>query len=506
MVKDATRVTAVIHTTEEAVGLDDADLASKVLQDVAATDLIIDDATAAKLIKKIDRNMMPILCIVYGLNFLDKTTLTYASIMGLSLSHADGGIQLHGQEYNWLASVFYLGYLIGEWPTTRLLQYLPLSKYLAFNIIAWGSVLCCFPAATNFAGALALRFFLGVLESSVTPGFTLLTSQWYTVSEQGTRIGLWFSFNGVAQIFGGLLAYGISNSTKTYETTIQPWKIIFLVCGLLTVVFGGVFLWIVPDDQTNARWLTKKNQLLCIQRIKVNQQGIGNRHWKKHQALEAITDPLTWAFVLYALFAMIPNGGMTNFFSPLISSFGYAPEQALLYGAPGGAVQIVTVVLSGYLGDRYHNRLLVSSTGLLVAIVGMSLIAFLPDHLKVGRLAGFYLNQTAICPFVAILSLISTNIAGYTKKTTVAAMYLIAYCVGNIIGPQTFRGTSWKPAEFTFIGCYVICFVDLLFIRWYCLRLNRGKVALIQQEDVMEGNRQWLDLTDRENPDFRYRV
>ncbi|KAF4451287.1 mfs allantoate transporter [Fusarium austroafricanum] len=505
MDNDAVRANTTLYATDESVGPEDADLALKVLQNVEADDLIIDDATAEKLIRKIDGNMMPILCIVYGLNFLDKTTLTYASIMGMTTSAAGGGIDLHGQQYSWLASVFYFGYLIGEWPTTRLLQYFPLGKYLAFNIVAWGSVLCCFSAATNFAGALILRFVLGLLESSVTPGFALLTSQWYTTTEQGLRINLWFSFNGVAQIFGGIVAYAVSKSTKTYEPTIPSWKIIFLVCGLLTVVFGLLFLWIIPDNQMNARWLTEKNRLLSIQRIKANQQGIGNRHWKKSQALEAITDPLAWSFAVYALFAMVPNGGMTNFFSTLISSFGYTPEQALLFGAPGGAVQIVSLLVSGYLGDRYHNRLLVSSIGLLIAIAGMGLIAFLPEDVKVGRLAGFYLNQTAICPFVAILSLISSNVAGYTKKTTVAAMYLIAYCVGNIIGPQTFRGTSWRPAEFTFVGCYVICFLDVLLIRWYCLRLNRAKI-LSGQGDTVDGDRQWLDLTDHENPDFRYRV
>lgn len=44
------------------------------------------------------------------------------------------------------------------------------------------------------------------------------------------------------------------------------------------------------------------------------------------------------------------------------------------------------------------------------------------------------MTQALPTGFVAILSLISTNIAGYTRKTTVAAMYLIAYCIGNIIG------------------------------------------------------------------------
>ena len=64
----------------------------------------------------------------------------------------------------------------------------------------WGLTLACFAAVENYAGAIAIRFFLGVFESAVTPGFALFTSQWYTKKEQGTRTGIWFSFNGFAQV------------------------------------------------------------------------------------------------------------------------------------------------------------------------------------------------------------------------------------------------------------------------------------------------------------------
>lgn len=70
----------------------------------------------------------------------------------------------------------------------------------AFNIIMWGLVLSCFAAVESYSGAIAVRFFLGVFEAAVTPGFALFTSQWYTKKEQGTRTGIWFSFNGFAQV------------------------------------------------------------------------------------------------------------------------------------------------------------------------------------------------------------------------------------------------------------------------------------------------------------------
>ena len=105
-------------------------------------------------------------------------------------------------------------------PTSRLLQRLPLAKYSAFCVIMWGITLALFATVSNFGGAVAVRFFLGVFESAVTPGFALFTSQWYTKAEQGKRVGFWFSFNGWGQIFGGLVSYGIARGTKIHGSSI----------------------------------------------------------------------------------------------------------------------------------------------------------------------------------------------------------------------------------------------------------------------------------------------
>ena len=273
----------------------EADEAMKAFQAYQGQIIEIDEATNKRLLRRIDWNLMPIMCVVYGLNYLDKTTISYASIMGIQ---ADIG--LVGDNYQWLGSMFYFGYLAWEYPTNRLLQRLPLGKYSAACVIMWGVTLACFAGVKNFAGAVAVRFFLGVLEAAVTPGFALITSQWYTKAEQGTRTGIWFSFNGWAQIFGGLVAYGIARGTEDGGVAIAGWKIVFLLTGLLTAVIGVIFLFTVPDNQMNARWLNKEDRVLAIERVRVNQQGIGNKHFKLYQLREALLDPLTWAFVFYA--------------------------------------------------------------------------------------------------------------------------------------------------------------------------------------------------------------
>ena len=95
---------------------------------------------------------------------------------------------------------------------------------------------------------------------------------------------------------------------------------------------------------------------------------------------------------------------------------------------------MITLIVAGYIGDRIGQRILTSIFFLTVALLGVILIVALPSGNSIGRLFGYYLTQASPAPFVALLSLISSNVAGYTKKTTTAALYLIGYCVGNIIG------------------------------------------------------------------------
>jgi ACS family allantoate permease-like MFS transporter len=65
--------------------------------------------------------------------------------------------------------------------------------------------------ATSFASLATLRFFMGVFESCVNPGFVLITSSWWKREEQVARLGLWYSANGLIGAPSGLLFYGIAH-------------------------------------------------------------------------------------------------------------------------------------------------------------------------------------------------------------------------------------------------------------------------------------------------------
>lgn len=108
-----------------------------------------------------------------------------------------------------LGTVFYLSYLLFEFPQNLALQRFPVGRWIRYaslavslnfpnisrqtsiNITVWGIALACMAACKNFTGLFILRFILGMCEGSITAGFMIVNSMFYTRNEQTTRLGYW---------------------------------------------------------------------------------------------------------------------------------------------------------------------------------------------------------------------------------------------------------------------------------------------------------------------------
>lgn len=97
--------------------------------------------------------------------------------------------------------------------------------------LCWGIILMFHASCKSFTGLPFTRFFLGLAEASVAPGFSLMMSIFYKRSEQPFCHGVWFCGNSMASVAGGLLGYAIGRS----NFGIAPWRLLFLVSGPITV-------------------------------------------------------------------------------------------------------------------------------------------------------------------------------------------------------------------------------------------------------------------------------
>ncbi|KAI0015915.1 allantoate permease [Xylariomycetidae sp. FL0641] len=479
----------------------------------------IDEATNKKLFWTVNKRILFSMLGTYFFQSLDKGTLGFSSVMGIQ-----DDAHLTGDQYNWLGTLLYLGVLVGEYPTNFLLQKLPVAKYLAANVFCWGVIISTSAAAKSFPALATVRFLLGVFEACAQPSFTIMTTMWYTKSEQAVLTSLWYSMTGLQLMVGGLISYGVSHYVGH---ALFPWQLLFLVLGLVTVAWSLFIAWWLPDSPMKARCFDEDQKRLMVERVRVNETGIQNKVYKRYQVFEALADPVIWCYVFLQLTSTLVIGGLGVFSNIIISSFGFTYLQTQLLNIAQGAVTILVMVGGAWAAQATKQTSIVMHAWTIPPIIGTAVIYCIPPSTatRVGLLIAFYCTQFYLAEGNLIISLISRNVAGQTKKSTTLTMTFLAWAAGNTAAPQIFQSSDAPRYQkgFTAHFClYVIFNLALALLRFLLTRRNRIKegaaAAAARAPATGEGEdtgkaapggqiahaRAFDDLTDQENQDFRY--
>ncbi|KUL85747.1 hypothetical protein ZTR_08472 [Talaromyces verruculosus] len=427
---------------------------------------------------KLDLRLIPILWFNVLLPAMDKVSNGTAALYGLRQD-----LHLVGTQYAWVGSIFYFGYLFWSIPSGSILQKLPIAKTISVAMVLWGIILIGSGFVKTFSQLMACRFLLGLLEAPVMPGNMLILSMWYTRPEQSLRYGLMYT--GLSTCFTGSIGYAIG-FIKT--DNFQIWQSFFWICGALTITYGLVIGIFLPDNPVKAKFINQREKAIAIDRVRVNQTGIENKTFKKEQFIEAFCDIRVWLMVLFNLWISIPNGGLTNFSPLIVSGLGYSAQRSSLLTIPNGVIQTASsyicnggVFLALKFYPKYHFRGISIMFGIIVGLIAAVFLYTLP------------------------LDALHT---GHTKKVTVNAMMFVSYCVSNIIGPQFFK-TSEAPlyplGTGAILGSYVLSLMNISAYMFVCWRENKRRDAYdAAAGEIVHHDTDFRDMTDKQNPHFRY--
>ncbi|KAL7905208.1 major facilitator superfamily domain-containing protein [Trichoderma velutinum] len=370
----------------------------------------------------------------YILNYMDKVALSEASIFGLQKD-----LDLVGQQYSWSSSIFYLGYLIWQYPSSLLMQKLPIGRYFGVMIFLWGLTATTTAFTKGFATLSINRVFLGIFESCMSPILTILVSQYWTREEQPLRTSLWWSASAVGAFIADSITYGVSGKDLS-GSKYAVWKIIYLVFGSSTLLWGIIIFFAVPSSPMEAWFLNKREKKIAAAQVMKNHTGIKNTEYKWNQVRECLIDPQPWILAAHAFLQSLQGGGLTSFSKIVLTeTLGYTSRQATLMSMPSNTIHLVSV---HHLPRSNHSGLLAS---------------FYPSVI--------YMNTV---PFGLGMSMVSSNIAGFTKKSTASVLLFLGYCLGQFTGPQLFIEKQAPKFQTAFRGFYssisVMIFLEIVLV------------------------------------------
>lgn len=139
---------------------------------------------------------------------------------------------------------------------------------------------------------MACRFFLGVAEAMFGQGVALYLTFFYPREKVGFRHGVFVAGAALANVYGGALAYGITQ----IRGSLAPWKILFIIEGLPTCVFAVAAWFLMPDSVSTAKFLNAREKEIGVHFVARNQRLDTGKEsgLRPREMLDGILDPKSW--------------------------------------------------------------------------------------------------------------------------------------------------------------------------------------------------------------------
>ncbi|KAM0746370.1 major facilitator superfamily transporter [Meredithblackwellia eburnea MCA 4105] len=426
-------------------------------------------AMEKRIVRKQDWAIMPLVCLSYLLNYLDRTNLGNARTLnsdkpGESLVEV---LKLAGNKYNIIVAIFFVPYVLFEFPSNIALKYFSPSRWIARIMVSWSIVTICTAAVKTYGGMMACRVFLGICEAGYFPGIMMYLCFWYTPSERALRMSIFSASIAVSGAFGGLIAYGVSYMSG--KGNLYGWQWLFILEGIPAFIIGIVIFFYLPDYPETAKFLTEEEREFASMRMGPLAPKMTDKHWDTKIAVQTFTSWQFWSFALQ-YFCLTNCLNSFGYFSPtLISAMGFKGAKSQAMTVPPNVFAFFVIIGNSWHSDRTKERPMHIIAGAALVAIGYILLA------TVKGVAGRYIGVLFIaCTNAAVIPFVAYRTATVTGSvaTAIATGGVIAIAnTAGIVAPFLFPS---KQSPHYYMGlwtCFAFCcvaIVNQLFL-WYML-------------------------------------
>jgi sugar phosphate permease len=455
-------------------------------------------AERARILRKLDWHILPVVSLLYLLSFLDRSNVGNAKVAGMSTD-----LNLVGFRYNIAAAVFFILYSFAEVPSNIALKLFRPSRWIPTIMVAWGLVMTLMCLVNSYQGLIVARVFLGLTEAGLFPGVTYYISLWYPRGERSMRIAIFFSAATVAGAFGGLLAFVIEKMEGIGG--LHGWQWIFCLEGLFTMIVAFTAFFLMYDYPETASFLTESERNFVIDMLKEDSKGLAT-HYDFQFVLQALKDYKTYVQVGIYIGLLVPVYAIALFSPTIINELGFSAANAQLLSVPPFVAGCVFTIMVGIYSDKHKIRGPYVIGGAFVSLVGY-LVLYTQNNAGASY-AGTILAAVGVFPTIAVdLAWAGSNAGGDMKRGVVLAMVIGLGNLGGICSSFVYL----DPPQFhighgVIMGWLTLSILLSCFAMWDYKRINKRKEELCRERGITDDHRdEFRDMGD-ESPLFRYTI
>jgi ACS family tartrate transporter-like MFS transporter len=291
----------------------------KQTDDLSAAEAAAQASVGASAQRKAAWHLLPIISIGYGLAYMDRINISFASLRMNSDLHFSATV------YGLGAGLFFIGYACCEVPSNLLLLHFGPKRWLARIMLTWGLLAAAMMFVRTPWQFYGLRLLLGMAEAGFFPGVIYYLTLWFPAAMRARAVSRFYIALPLSSFVMGSLAGWLLGLQG--KLGLAGWQWLFLVEGLPAALFSFVLLGLLPDSPEQARWLTHNEKSWLRRQLDADS---AHAHLG-HQAgiLQALLSPKVWLIGLF-------------FFCALTCSYGYGfSAPAILQGVTGWSVSRV---------------------------------------------------------------------------------------------------------------------------------------------------------------------
>lgn len=427
-----------------------------------------DEWSTKRLLRKVDRTLIPFLALLYLLSFLDRTNVGNARLDTLE---KDLGLDARKLQYNDALAIFFPFYVAAEIPSNMAMKRFRPSIWIPAIMIAWGVCCTLMGIVTNYGGLLAARSALGIAEGGLFPGITYYITMWYRRHECGLRMAIFFSAATAAGAFGGLLARGIVEMRGIGG--LAGWQWIFILEGLLTTVIAVIALFVMKDYPATAKFLTEAERNEVQARLKRDRSSLADEFDMKY-FWAALKDWKIWVHMFITIGVYTGLYSFALFLPTIVRDLGYTNNTAQLMTVPPYIVACSFCISAGWLADKMGTRGVFMIGFMGMAIVG--LVMLIATQNSAVKYAGCFLMASGIYPNVPQgVAWNGNNIGGSLKRGVGIAMHVGFGNLGGTIAAYLYlprNSPTYYPGHSALLACQVMALMLSVLMTIYLRREN----------------------------------